>query len=61
MNDAFIVAIALVAIIEGLLPFLAPERYLSFLENMKQLTPSQLRMFGGLLLISGSLLLFWVS
>ena len=53
-------AIALVLILEGLLPFLNPSGYKSMLENMRNLPESQLRNFGLVLITVGLILLYFV-
>lgn len=58
-NDLF-AAIALVLIIEGLLPFLNPGRYRSILAMMEQISDSQLRSMGLVIMIIGAVLLTFV-
>jgi uncharacterized protein YjeT (DUF2065 family) len=55
-NDLF-AAIALLLIIEGILPFLNPGRYRSMLEMLEQVSDSQLRMMGLVVMIVGAVVL----
>jgi uncharacterized protein YjeT (DUF2065 family) len=50
-------AIALVLVIEGLLPFLAPERWRESLRRLAAVDSRHLRLFGGLLIGAGVVLL----
>ncbi len=52
-------AIALMLILEGLFPFLSPERYRRFITQMQSLDDNGLRM-GGLLAISLGVLLLYL-
>lgn len=58
-NDLF-AAIALLLIIEGILPFLNPGRYRSMLEMLEQVSDSQLRMMGLVVMIVGAVVLTFV-
>lgn len=53
-------ALALVLVLEGLLPFLNPSGYKSLLESMRNLPESQLRNFGLILISAGLVLLYFV-
>ena len=53
-------AVALVLVLEGLLPFVNPSGYKSMLENMRNLPESQLRNFGLIMITAGLLLLYFV-
>lgn len=46
-------AIALVCVIEGLMPFLAPARWRQTLLNISTLAPRQLRIFGAVMIAVG--------
>ncbi len=50
-------AFALVMVLEGLLPFLLPEKWRDMVLNLAQVEPRKLRLFGGLLMGSGLILL----
>lgn len=50
-------AIALMLIIEGLLPFLNPDRYKKMLEMMEKISNNQLRAMGLIVIVVGVVLL----
>jgi len=51
-------ALALVLIVEGMLPFLSPERWRRMLETIRALNDGQLRNMGLFLISIGALLLY---
>ena len=53
-------AIALVMVIEGMLPFIGPGKYKQLVAQIAQLSDNQLRLFGLTAMIAGLLLLFFV-
>jgi uncharacterized protein YjeT (DUF2065 family) len=53
-------AIALVLVIEGILPFVGPGRYKQMVAQIVRLSDNQLRTFGLSTMIAGLLLLFFV-
>jgi uncharacterized protein YjeT (DUF2065 family) len=53
-------AIALVLVIEGMLPFIGPGRYRQLVAQIARLGDNQLRTFGLTSMIAGLLLLFFV-
>jgi hypothetical protein len=53
-------ALALVLVLEGLLPFLNPSGYKSLLENIRNMPESQLRNLGLVLISAGLVLLYFV-
>ena len=53
-------AFALVLVIEGILPFVAPGRYRQMVAQIVRLGDNPLRNFGLALMIAGLLLLFFV-
>ena len=55
-NDLF-AAIALMLILEGLLPFLNPGRYRNILAMMEKVSDSQLRTMGLVVMVVGGVLL----
>ena len=59
MADAFWLALALVLVIEGLLPMISPASWRRVFEQMLQLNDGQLR-FAGMASILCGLLLIWV-
>lgn len=58
-QDLF-VAIALVLVIEGLIPFASPGRYRRLVETLGGVSPRQLRVGGLALMIAGLALLYLV-
>jgi uncharacterized protein YjeT (DUF2065 family) len=53
-------AIALLFVIEGMLPFIRPSRYKQLVAQIIRLSDSQLRTYGLTAMIAGLLLLFFV-
>ena len=53
-------AVALVLVIEGMLPFVRPRRYKQLVAQIVQLSDNQLRLFGLSAMIIGIVLLFVV-
>ena len=53
-------AVALLLVIEGMLPFVKPSRYKQLVSQIVRLSDSQLRVFGLTAMIGGLLLLFFV-
>lgn len=54
-------AVALLLVIEGMLPFVGPARYKQLVAQIARLGDNQLRTFGLMSMIAGLLLLFFVS
>ena len=59
MSD-FWAALALVMVIEGLLPFAAPRLWRQALQQIASLDEAQMRLFGAISMGSGLALLYWV-
>ena len=57
MGTTFLLAFALMLIIEGLLPFLAPNTWRETFRRITQLTDGQIRFFGLTSMVVGVLLL----
>ncbi len=53
-------AVALVLVLEGMLPFVGPGRYKQLVAQIVRLSDNQLRAFGLSTMIAGLLLLFFV-
>ena len=53
-------AVALLLVIEGMLPFVKPSRYKQLVAQIVRLSDSQLRVYGLTAMIAGILLLFFV-
>lgn len=54
-------AVALVLILEGILPFASPGRMRQLLEQIQQISDQQLRRMGAISMIAGLLLLYFVK
>ena len=54
-------AIALVLIVEGVLPFASPGRMRQILEQIQQISDAQLRRMGAISMIAGLVLLYFVK
>ena len=53
-------AVALVLVLEGMLPFVGPGRYKQLVAQIVRLSDNQLRTFGLTTMIAGLLLMFFV-
>lgn len=58
MATTLLMAFALMLVIEGLLPFLAPKLWRETFRRLMQLTDGQIRFFGLTSMIAGLILLF---
>jgi len=61
MGTTVLMAFALMLIIEGLLPFLAPSLWRDTFRRIMQLTDGQIRFFGLASILAGFVLLLFVS
>ncbi len=61
MGITFLLAFALMLVIEGLLPFLAPNLWRETFRRITQLSDGQIRFFGLSSMLAGLLLLFFFS
>jgi len=59
MGTTFVMALALVLILEGVLPFLAPNLWRDTFRRITQMTDGQIRFVGLSSMIVGLLLLLW--
>ena len=57
MSTALLMALGLLFVLEGLLPFLAPERWRQTVLQLAQLSAGQIRFFGLVAILFGILLL----
>jgi uncharacterized protein YjeT (DUF2065 family) len=57
--DTLLMALALMLILEGLMPMVSPLRWRSLFEQLFKLEDGQIRFFGMAMVIAG-LLLFWL-
>ena len=58
MGTALLMAVALMLVIEGLLPFLAPNLWRETFRRLMQLSDGQIRFFGLTSMLAGLFLLF---
>lgn len=61
MSDSWWKALALVLLIEGLLPLLIPKQWQQVLKTLSKQTPEQFRRIGGGLVVSALVILYWQS
>ena len=61
MGTTFLMAFALMLVIEGLLPFLAPTLWRDTFRRITQMSDGQIRFFGLSSMIVGVLLLFFFA
>ncbi|MDO8906005.1 DUF2065 family protein [Hydrogenophaga sp.] len=61
MIEVFWAAFALVLILEGLLPFITPRGWRRMFGEMLKMRDGQIRFFGLISLVSGTLLWLWVT
>jgi len=59
--EAFFSALALVLIIEGLMPFLSPKSWRGVFEKILRFSDGQIRYYGLISMLMGSLLLYFAS
>lgn len=58
MGTTLLMALALMLVIEGLLPFLAPKLWRETFQRLMQLSDGQIRFFGLTSMIAGLILLY---
>ena len=61
MGSDLLTALALVLIIEGLLPGIAPSTWLKVMTDAAKMGPKGIRIAGFVLMLSGALLLFIIT
>ena len=59
MGTTFLLAVALMLIIEGVLPFLAPSLWRDTFRRITQMSDGQIRFIGLSSMLAGLLLLLW--
>ena len=60
MGTTFLMALALMLILEGVLPFLAPNLWRDTFRKITQMTDGQIRFVGLSSMLVGLLLLLWI-
>lgn len=61
MPEYWLVALALMLVFEGILPFVFPRMWRETLGKLAQLHDGQIRFIGLSLMLSGLLLIYWVK
>lgn len=61
MQDYWLIGLALMLVIEGILPFLFPEFWRETFRKLVMMTDGQLRFVGITSMLAGLLLLYWVK
>ena len=61
MGTTFVMALALMLILEGVLPFLAPNLWRDTFRKITQMNDGQIRFVGLSSMIVGLLMLWWVN
>ncbi|HEX5388431.1 MAG TPA: DUF2065 domain-containing protein [Burkholderiaceae bacterium] len=61
MSEVFWLALALMLVLEGLLPMLAPTRWRQMFNEILKLHDGQIRFFGLCCVVAGLLLWWWLS
>ena len=61
MLEYWLLGLAMMLVIEGLLPFLLPELWRQTFSRMVSLTDGQLRFVGISSMLSGIILLYWIK
>ena len=61
LGTSFLMAFALMLVIEGLLPFLAPNLWRDTFRRITQMSDGQIRFFGLSSMLAGLLLLYFFS
>lgn len=61
MGDFWLVALGLMLVLEGIMPFLFPGSWRDTLHKVSQFQDGQARFIGLTLMLSGLLLIYWVK
>ena len=61
MLQNFVIAFCLMLIIEGMIPFIAPDLWRTLLLTLKDMDDNQIRLFGLALMVSGTALLLIIN
>lgn len=59
-SESLALALALVFVLEGLVPLLWPQQWRQYVTHMLQLRDGQLRFFGLMAVLLGFMMLWWV-
>jgi uncharacterized protein YjeT (DUF2065 family) len=61
MGDYWLIAIGLMLVLEGIMPFLFPAEWRETLRKVAQFQDGQVRFLGLTLMLSGLLLIYWIK
>lgn len=61
MFDFWLMALGLMLVLEGMMPFLFPSAWRETLRKLVQFQDGQLRFLGLTLMLSGLLLIYWIK
>ena len=61
MSESLWLALALVLLLEGMLPLLFPKQWQKLLQSLSQQPVQQLRRLGGGLVVTALVILWWLS
>jgi uncharacterized protein YjeT (DUF2065 family) len=61
MGDYWLIAIGLMLVLEGIMPFLFPAEWRETLRKVSQFQDGQVRFLGLTLMLSGLLLIYWIK
>ncbi len=61
MGNYWLAALALMLVLEGMMPFLFPKPWRDILRNLSQMQDGQARFVGLSLMLSGLLLIYWIK
>ena len=61
MGNYWLIGLALMLVIEGIMPFLFPAQWRETFRRLVQLSDGQLRFIGMTSMLAGLLLLYWVK
>lgn len=61
MWETLMAAVALMLVLEGIIPFLYPNKWRNLVESLAQISNRQLRIMGLISMLLGVALLYWVK
>jgi uncharacterized protein YjeT (DUF2065 family) len=61
MGDYWLIALGLMLVLEGIMPFLFPAEWRETLRKVAQFQDGQVRFLGLTLMMSGLLLIYWIK
>ncbi|MFA7399972.1 MAG: DUF2065 domain-containing protein [Sideroxydans sp.] len=61
MGDYWLIALGLMLVLEGIMPFLFPAEWRETLRKVTQFQDGQVRFLGLTLMLSGLILIYWIK